>query len=199
MVVDSYASATKIVTLRNRFQEDLPVGVSVLGRNMSADIDTSDWDFIEDVSVVWTPVGISNLPWTETYSVLDREALGSGLETRFATEFGDYYSHVGQSFQTFLKSAKAMVDRQLRTKNRDLKKIVDSAEYEYLLMTRIALNIAIAHGDEFDNRSAKLQQSYEDQLSILISVYQWEDENQDLAQDETEVNKGSTIGYGRGM
>jgi len=139
--------------------------------------------------IVWTPVGISEAPFTQTYNVLKRESASAGLETRFQAEFKDFYTHVGSNFEMFKSSARALIDRQLRVQNRDISKIVDSAEYDYIIMTRIALNIALGHGPTFAERVEMLTQSYEDQMAILLSVYQWEDSNQDLVKDESEVNK----------
>jgi hypothetical protein len=198
-IVDSYASGTKTVTVKERFDESLPSGVTVAGRTMSYELDTSTtaWDFLGDVTVEWAPVGISNEPFTQNWTVLKRASGQAGLESRFAAEFKDFYTHCEQNFDTFRKSAVMLVDQHLRAQNRNLKKMIDSSEYDYIIMTRIALNIALAHGPQFDTRVEKLQTSYDDQIAILISIYQWEDTNQDLVKDEDEVSKGSTIGYAR--
>lgn len=199
MVVESYDSSTKLITFKERFQEALPAGVYIKGRELSYTLDASgdDWDFTGDVSVVWTPAGISELPFTQLFTVLKRESASGGLESKFAVQFEDYYKHCIGSFDQFEKTARLMVTQKLKNMNRDLPKIIDSDEYDFLIMQRIAINIAAAHGGDFETRYAVLSAEYNDYMSVILSNQQWDDTNQDLIKDEDEVNRASRIGYMR--
>lgn len=200
MVVDSYNASTQTVTFKDRFNEALPAGVSVIGREMSYTVDASgsDFDFIGDVSVVWTPTGISELPFTELFTVLKRESASGGLATKFEAQFEDYWHHCENNFGFFEQTARRQIAQHLKNMNRNFAKIVDSDEYDYAVMLKIAINIAATHGEGYEVRYNMLKEQYETELSILIDNEQWDDTDQDLVAEEGEVNSGSTIGYARG-
>lgn len=200
MVVDSYNASTQTVTFKGRFTEALPSGVSIIGREMSYTLDASgsDFDFIGDVSVVWTPTGISELPFTELFTVLKLESASGGLATKFEAQFEDYWHHCENNFGFFEKTARRQIAQHLKNMNRNFAKIVDSDEYDYAVMLKIAINIAATHGDGYEVRYNMLKEQYETELSILIDNEQWDDTDQDLVAEDGEVNSGSTIGYARG-
>lgn len=200
MIVESYNAGTQTVTFGDRFPSALPSGVDINGREMSYSVDASvdAFDFIGEVSVVWTPAGIEELPFTELFTVLKRESASGALASEFAVQFEDYWRHCENNFEMFERTARRQIGRHFKTLNRDLARIIDSDEYDYLTMLKIAMNIASTHGTEFVDRYGMLKEQYDTEFSILSSSDQWDDTNQDLISDESEVNQASMIGYRRG-
>jgi hypothetical protein len=197
-IVAGYTASSKALRVTERFDENLEAtNTIVAGRTMYFDIDTTtdDYDFIGDVVVVWKPVGIADgVEFTEDWTVLKRSTASAGLEQRFAAEFKNFWPHVEEGqFKYFEDSAFIQIDQKLKAQNRDIKRLIGSSEYDLLKMTRIALNIANRHGTDFDSEALKLQSDYDDMLSSLLDNYQWEDSNQDLVPQESEINKGSGI------
>lgn len=195
--VDSYTAATKALILKTRFRENLAASSEVKGRNLKVTLDTtaSDWDFIGEVTVVWSPVGISYSPITQTWKVRKRESASAGLETEFQKQFWDFAEHTKENFETFENSARAIINRQISIGGRDITRIVDSEDYSYLIMIQIALNICNNLGTSFDSRAIKLQAQKDSQLAVINDLLQWQDTNQDLIKTDSETQRAS---YGRG-
>ena len=199
-IVDGFTLSTKQLRLKDRLDEDLESGSIVAGRTMQIEIDTTtdDYDFIGKVVVIWKPVGISAVQFTQYWKVLKRTSAGAGLEQRFSVEFKDFWPHVDDGqFVYFEQSAVSRIKQNLNAHERDLDKIIDSSEYDLLKMTRIALDIAARHGADFDSQRLKMQIDYDDMLKSILDNYQWDDTNQDLIPQESEVNKGASIAIKR--
>ena len=200
-IVDGFTATTKQLRFKPRLDEDKEADSVVAGRTMQIEIDTTtdDYDFIGSVVVIWKAVGISAIQFTQSWKVLKRTSASGGLEQRFSMEFKDFWPHVDDGqFVYFEQSAVSRIKQNLNAHERDLDKIIDSSEYDLLKMTRIALDIAARHGADFDSQRLKMQIDYDDMLKSILDNYQWDDTNQDLIAQESEVNKGASIAIKRG-
>ncbi len=201
-IVESYNSSTKVITIQDFFEHNFASGAAIESRVMTYDLDTDTstaWDDIGEVTVEWAPTS-DDMPFRETWAVLDTKSSSSDLENKFNVQFRRYYDEIqSEHFNDYYTRARARVKLVFETRERDINKLVDNELLDELYMLQIAIIICLSKGNEFDDELAKLNADFKEQLALIDQINVWIDTNEDDIQTEDEYQPASLTGFTRGM
>jgi hypothetical protein len=202
LTVKNYDSVTQTITTVEFIDFDYSAGSDVTWRNVSyiADTSVAAWDNLEEVTVVWEPQGIDAIPWSESWEVVKRASAIGALEQQFKVGYPRYYEDItdGQ-FEAFSQRAQQRLKNYFESKGRSFTKIIDSEMLKEPWLITIAILVALANSDRYENELKWLQLDLTDQLAQLDALPLWDDTNQDLIKAPDEEQPSIQPGLSRGL
>jgi len=196
--VESYDTATKTITLENCLDENLDVGNTVSGEQLSYTLDASDsaFDSIKEVSVRWISDG-DGLTMTEMWDVSSVENQPAGLVADFTLAY-PACNVPSDQVERLADRAEQWMISYFEVRLRDYKRIVDNEVAKETLMAKMAMMVAVG-GDLQEEQYVRIVKTFDDGMSLLDGLPIWIDDNENAIEDEGETEKAVSISISRGL
>jgi hypothetical protein len=205
--VDGYDASTKTLTLTTGLVEAVASGANVYYLDCTYTLDTTGggtegtpsttWASVERVHAKWYTTA-SDVPVTETYTILKSRSELAGLELEFAAAYPSLYANIQDNFGRFSTRARERLRQLFESKGRDIEKIVDTESYKELMLLEIAL-LAARAGELDDVTYNRLLADRQEMMDVIGALRIWIDEDEDAAEDDEETQPDLSFGYSRGL
>jgi hypothetical protein len=202
LTVRHYLYSSNTITTEEFIDYTYPVGSLVLFRGVSYALDTTAaaWDDLDEVTVVWSPVGVDAVPWSEKYGVVKRASAIGGLEQEFRNAFPRYYENIiTGGFAACAARARQRLKIYFESRGRNFDTIIDSEILKEPTLIQIAIIVALASSTTYESERLALQKDLDDLLGAIDKLSLWDDKDQDLTETDEETQTSYSFKIVRGL
>jgi hypothetical protein len=200
--VQSYNSTSKVATLKRSLQSSHAISTAVRGLWCTYALNTSTtatWYEGLECTVVWSPAGSADLPFTEVCAI---ESQGLGVpeyRERFAALYPSEFEIAEARLDSVYAEAVMRLQYRLQGRGLNIHRVVDQAIMFPAILDYMRWLIVLAGGNAFASEREAAWTAYLQSEESLCSQPVWVDEGQDLAKDEEEVQVHEPWRRGRGL
>lgn len=200
-----YDSATLTATLTRDLLYDHADESAVVGLFCTYDMDTSTvatFPASKQLVLTWTP-DTDDIPIRERAEIAKSEYSMPDFEELFAATYPRRYQAAIKPInrmERLFNHAKQQLGAELRLRNLDIDRVIDSRLIDPSLMAKIAWLTLLTGDDRYVAERDVTLQEYTRQFELLCSAPIWQDTDQDEIKEEKEVEDHVQYGgYERGL
>ncbi len=189
---ESYVTATKVVTFKERSLYAFPASSPVAGRYATYDLDastTTTFTHLLKFTVRWT-WNATDPELIDYGQIVKTEWHARDLEETFSKEYQRFYDMIGQDrFESFAESSRASLDLLFRGWGKDIDTLVDMySGFDTVLCLQIAQQIAGRGDDTWAGEFERITTLLNMELEKVKQLPMWTDSDEDGIKEDDEVS-----------